>query len=117
MLRSVANGAWSGLILLAFIGALASAVPADHIVAADHHAHLMSAAAAERVILHMKAAKEPLPPDPFRLRSASEYFDLIDRARVRKAVVFSAAYMLSAGEKQDADEQSLVMAENRWLAT
>jgi predicted TIM-barrel fold metal-dependent hydrolase len=71
--------------------------------AADHHQHLFSPA----YIVQTSAAKTIL---------AQELIEMLDKAKIRRAVVLSTAYSYGKPGSEPADEYAKVRAENDWTA-
>lgn len=90
---------------LTLIAALFSAFPAMAAPVADHHQHLFSKPIVE--LLNSSAVTE-LP--------ASGLVALLDTAGIRRAVVFSVAYMYGSPKRHIDDEYARVRAENDWTA-
>ena len=90
---------------LTLIAALAAALPAMAAPVADHHQHLFSKPIV--ALINSSDVKE-LP--------APALIALLDAAGIRRAVVFSVAYMYGSPKRKIDDEYAKVRAENDWTA-
>jgi len=79
-------------------------------LAGDHHTHICSPAAAERILPAAKASGLELPP-----ATAADLVRLLDRDGVDRALVLSVAYFFGMPDLGEADPAALT-AENDWVA-
>ena len=75
--------------------------------AVDHHQHLFSPAAAALV---------GTPENPFTPITAADLIGLLDKARIRRAVVLSMAYTYGHVNRKVENEYEKVKAENDWAS-
>lgn len=106
------SAATSALMLASLAGVSAHAQTAPK---ADHHAHLLSPAAAD--LLNKGAIREPHGPAPTedeKPSTASELTAQLDAAGIRRSVALSAAYRLGSPFVHVPHEAAAVDAENDW---
>lgn len=114
-MRNFLSIAWPSLYLALYLALCGAAGSAGQTTpAADHHAHLQSAKAAQLLNEGARANPEVVQEAPEKPYTARDLIAAMDAAGIRRATALSEAYLLASRFARPAREEEAVNEENDW---